>query len=489
MIERTDLTPVSPCLSIHNVTLAQVSNKSISILISIVGPEHSESKAVKTLALIDSGAGGVFIDQRFAQKLNLPFSSLEEPIIVHNVDGTKNKTGLIHHFVNVDTLINDRITNIKMYVTGLGRQKIILGFPWLQDFNPIIDWKQGTLRWMEEGPRWDLTNEEIDESLVISYIGNEMTSAAEEIWINAKFSQSMLMSQKYDEKKTALTAEEIVPKEFHDYLSVFSEKESQRFPKSNQWDHEIVLKEGFKPKPTHVYPMPPIEEEALKKFIDENLSKGYIRKSKSPMASPFFYVGKKDGKLRPCQDYRYLNDWTVKNAYGLHHIDGLINKLKGAKYFTKMDMRWGYNNVRIKKGDEWKAAFKTKFGLFEPTVMFFGLCNAPATFQAMMDALLEELVDEGHVIVYMDDILIFAETREELRKITKRVLKVLKDNDLFLKPEKCEFEKTKVDYLGFIIEEGKVCMDPSKVKGILDWPQPQTVKQLRSFLGFGNFYR
>ena len=132
-----------------------------------------------------------------------------------------------------------------------------------------------------------------------------------------------------------------------------------------------------------VYPLNPSEQKALEYFIEENLSSGRIQPSKSPMASPFFFVKKPDGKLRPTQDYRKLNEATIKNRYPLPLIGELIDKLKGAKYFTKLDVRWGYNNVRIKEGDEWKAAFQTNVGLFEPTVMFFGLTNSPATFQAM----------------------------------------------------------------------------------------------------------
>jgi hypothetical protein len=132
------------------------------------------------------------------------------------------------------------------------------------------------------------------------------------------------------------------------------------------------------------------------------------------MASPFFFVKKKDGKLRPCQDYRYLNEWTIKNAYPLPLISEIMDKLKGAKYFTKFDVRWGYNNIRIKEGDEWKAAFKTNRGLFEPTVMFFGMCNSPATFQAMMNTVFADLIEEGITIIYMDDILIFTTLKELL---------------------------------------------------------------------------
>ena len=209
-----------------------------------------------------------------------------------------------------------------------------------------------------------------------------------------------------------------------------------------------------------MYNLTPQEQIELDKILEENTEKGYIQPSQSPMASPFFFVDKKDSKLRPCQDYQYLNEHTVKNAYPLPRIRELLDKLKGAKYFMKLDVRWGYNNVQIKDRDQWKAAFKMNRGLFEPTVMFFGLCNSPATFQAMVDNTFGDLINDCIINVYMDDIFIFAKDTLTLTENTKEVLKRLKDNDLFLKPTKCEFNKTKVEYLGMINEEGKISMDP-----------------------------
>ena len=239
-----------------------------------------------------------------------------------------------------------------------------------------------------------------------------------------------------------------------------------------------------------MYNLTPAENIKLDKFLKDNFDKGYIRPSQSPMASPFFFINKKDGKLRPCQDYWYLNEHTIKNTYPLPLISELLDKLKGAKRFTKPDVQWGYNNVRIRDGDQWKAAFKTNKGLFKPTVMFFGMCNSPATFQSMMDDIFTDMIDEGIVIIYMDDIFIFAPDEVTLMENTKRVLPRLQKNDLFLKPAKCEFNKERVEYLRMVIEEGRISMDPGKLKGIQqDWPTPTTVKQVRGFLGFGNFYR
>jgi Reverse transcriptase (RNA-dependent DNA polymerase)/RNase H-like domain found in reverse transcriptase len=249
------------------------------------------------------------------------------------------------------------------------------------------------------------------------------------------------------------------------------------------------MKEGFKPKSFKNYNLTLAEQIELDKFLKKNLEKGYIQPSQSPMASLFLFVSKKAGKLRPCQDYRYLNDWTVKNSYPLPLISEIMDKLKGAKYFTKLDVCWGYNNIQTRNGDEWKAAFKMNKGLFEPTVMFFRMCNSPATFQAMMDHIFMTMIDNQLVIVYMDDILIFADIKEELERITKLVLEKLQEHDLFLKAKKCEFCQTRIEYLGMIIEEGRISMDAVKLGGIRDWPVPTTLKQTRSFLGFGNFYR
>ena len=206
------------------------------------------------------------------------------------------------------------------------------------------------------------------------------------------------------------------------------------------------------------------------------------------MASPVFFIKKKDGGLRLVQDYRALNAMTVKNKYPLPLILELIEKLCGARYFTKLDIRWGFQNVRMKEGDEWKAAFRTNRGLFEPLLMFFSLTNSPATFQTMMNDIFHELIMEGVVVVYLDDILIFTKTVEEHREVTRRVLEFLQSHKLFLKPDKCKFEKTRVEYLRVIVSHNSVEMDPVKVAGVADWPAAGNKKEVQSFLGFVNFY-
>jgi hypothetical protein len=284
--------------------------------------------------------------------------------------------------------------------------------------------------------------------------------------------------------------EEIVPREYRSYAKVFSEVESERLPEHKPYDHAIDLKlETPETIWSKIYLMPINEQEELDRFLEEHLRKGYIVPSKSPIASLVFFIKKKDGRLRLVQDYRKLNDFTIKNWYPLPLASDIINRLRHARIFTKFDVRWGYNNIRIKSGDEWKAAFTTNRGLFEPQVMFFGLTNSPATFQALMNTIFADLVAAGKVAVYLDDILIYRSTSDEHRNTTHEVLQCLLAHDLYLWPEKCEFDREEVEYLGLIIKEGQVTMDPVKVKAVADWPTPRNLRELRGFLGFANFYR
>ena len=154
--------------------------------------------------------------------------------------------------------------------------------------------------------------------------------------------------------------------------------------------------------------------------------------------APVFFIGKKDGRKRMVQDYRYLNKWTIRNNYPLPLISDMLENIGTKKVFTKIDLRWGYNNVRIKEGDEWKAAFTTPEGSFKPTVMFFGLTNLPATFQAMMNELLRDLINTGKVAAFINDIIIGMETEEGHDEIVAEVIRRLKENDLYMKPEKCK---------------------------------------------------
>ena len=226
----------------------------------------------------------------------------------------------------------------------------------------------------------------------------------------------------------------------------------------------------------------------VSEFVDEQLTKGYIRLSKLEQTLPVFFMPKKDRWKRMVQDYRYLNEHTVWNNYPLLLISQLVDKLKGSQYLTKIDLQWGYNNVRIKEGYEWKAAFVCHRGSYEPTVMFFGLCNLPTTFQTMMNEIFADM--EEIIVIYIDDIMIFTKgSLVEHQAKVKEVLQHLHDNNLFTHPEKCSFDKTEVEYLGMFVNRDSIHMDDTKVKAITDWPTPTTVCGVHSFLGLANFYQ
>jgi hypothetical protein len=468
------------------------------------------------------------------------------------------------------------------HITDLGDQQIILGMPWLESHNPLIDWRRKTIvipkdpsrhiraisKTVESGdsrsrqgvrplraatqdhgetcdgedaiptgmrskiplaetveettgqehtmlmhsqagesevvraatqdPRKDQPRTSIAEvqevadimlrALFLTTQETLLTTPAEESekWIRVKQSTS----QKFAQEAEDTSAKVVLPPEYQEFTKVFKERETGKLPERRPWDHAINLKPDFKPMRKPHYQMGFEDEERTMKWIHEMKAKGFIRPTNSPMTSPLFWIEKKTKEeFRPCQDYRHLNDGTIKDAYNLPLISDLLLRLRQYRLFTKMDVRWGYNNVRIKEGDEWKAAFSTPFGAFEPTVMFFGLCNSPSTFQRMMNEYFWDYISEGWVVIYMDDILICAEDRHQLRERTKKILHRMREKDLFLALKKCKFEQEEIDFLGMIIRYNQIRMDGTKLKGIKTWPEPKTVKDVRSFLGFCNFYR
>jgi hypothetical protein len=283
--------------------------------------------------------------------------------------------------------------------------------------------------------------------------------------------------------------EDTVPTTLHEYADVFSETAFDSLPERRKWDHAIKLECEPSPGFRKVYLMTLTEQTEMDAFLEEALSTRRIRQSKSPLGAPVFFIKKKDGKLRFIQDYRALNAITRKNCYPLPLIDDLIHRLKDVRYFTKLDVRWGYNNVRIREGNEWKAAFRMNRGLFEPLVMYFGLTNSLATFQTMMNKIFQDLITKGIVSIYLNNILIFTNSMEEHRWITRLVLDRMREHKLYLRLEKCEFEQTRIEYLSVIISHNKVEMDPIKIARVADWPMPSNKKEVQSFVGFVNFYR
>ncbi|QRW20015.1 Retrotransposable element Tf2 protein [Rhizoctonia solani] len=265
-----------------------------------------------------------------------------------------------------------------------------------------------------------------------------------------------------------------LPTQYHKFAKVFGEEEFKVLPPHQEYDIAIDLVPDAKLSPGPIYGMTDAESKALKQHIDKELATGKIRPSTSSAGTLVMFVKKADGSLQLVVNYRKLNDVTHKNVYPLPRQDDLMAKLRRTKLFTKLDLCWGYNNVRIKEGDKWKTAFRTKYGLFEYLVMPFGLTNTPAAFQHFMNDLFCDLINI---------------TKTLRTTHVREVLSWLMKNQLFCKLSKCHFHVTTVDYLGIVILPAGFSMDQKQIEAVTLWPQPKTVKQVQAFLGFVNYLR
>ncbi|KAL0560668.1 hypothetical protein IC582_001078 [Cucumis melo] len=285
------------------------------------------------------------------------------------------------------------------------------------------------------------------------------------------------------EADVSLSSEPVV----RDYPDVFPE-ELPGLPPHREVEFAIELEPGTVPISRAPYRMAPAELKELKVQLQELLDKGFIRPSVSPWGAPVLFVKKKNGSMRLCIDYRELNKVTVKNRYPLPRIDDLFDQLQGATVFSKIDLRSGYHQLRIKDEDVPKTAFRSRYGHYEFIVMSFGLTNAPAVFMDLMNRVFREFLDT-FVIVFIDDILIYSKTETEHEEHLRMVLQTLRDNKLYAKFSKCEFWLKQVSFLGHVVSKDGVSVDPAKIEAVTGWTRPSTVSEVRSFLGLAGYYR
>uniref|UniRef100_A0A8C5QDJ5 Gypsy retrotransposon integrase-like protein 1 n=1 Tax=Leptobrachium leishanense TaxID=445787 RepID=A0A8C5QDJ5_9ANUR len=420
-----------------------------------------DDKKIPLRAMVDSGASNCIIDFSLAHCLCVPVHNKEYLIKIQVVDGSSLSSGVVtQETLPVKVWVGPRHQEILSFdLVPSPMFPVILGTPWLRKHDPIIQWSTELI------------------TLSSPYCNQKCLASSPPLSINTILDMNM--------RKTGVQ----IPTCYQEYRDVFDERGVETLPLHRKYDCPIDLLPGAVIPFERIYhPLSTPELEVLKAYIQENLQKGFIRPSTSPAGAGIFFIGKKDGGLRPCVDFRELNNITIKNRYPLLLIPELMERLQSATIFSKIDLRGAYNLVCIREGDEWKTAFRTRYGHFEYVVMPYGLCNAPATFQHLVNDIFRDLLDR-FVVIYLDDILIYSPTLEEHRKTVKEVLSRLRNHKLYAKLDKCSFDQSRISFLGYVLSPGKLEMDPEKVSAIHSWPTPTNKKEVQRFLGFANFYR
>jgi len=313
-----------------------------------IGVEKVDThEGVTVKALLDSGATGLFMSKRCAQRGDFRLIKLDKPIQVRNVDGTGNSGGAITYEVEVNIYFKGHVERVWMDICDLGKTEVILSMPWLQAHNPEINWEKGEVKMTRCPPICGqyVGKKEMGPEIRRRRQGKKETQGDEIERIRWAADEKKDWGREEEMELDHRKVEAMVPQRFHWWLKVFGKVESEKMPIRKIWDHAIDLKKDFKASKARVYPLSRNEREEVQQFIDDHLRKRYIRPSKSPQTSPVFFVGKKDGRKYIVMDYRRLNKQTIKNNYPLPLITDLVDSMGNKKLFTKMDLRWGYNNM------------------------------------------------------------------------------------------------------------------------------------------------
>ena len=449
--------------------------RSLQVPVSIIFRE----KILDIVAFVDSGAPDVYLDATFAARHQIPLTLLPRPEQAVTIDGQPLAAGsILYQTISLTFLLQSQQFTISPRIITCAPHSLVLGYSWLAMVNPTIDWQNGRLSL---------------SSRLSALTSILPTSPSHLSLLSSSSSPLPAVSPPSASSSSADTSvspsSPSIPPEYLDFSDVFSVEQANVLPPHRPSDMAIDLLPNTSPPYGPIYSLSETELQCLRTYLDDNLAKGFIRSSTSPASAPLLFVKKKDSSLRPCVDYRGLNAITTKNRYPLPLIGELLDRLRGARHFTKLDLRNAYNLIRIRKGDEWKTAFRCRYGHYEYMVMPFGLANAPACFQSVVNDMFRDFLDK-FLAAYLDDLLIYTSgSRAEHVACVRSVLLRLRQHHFFVKLEKCVFDAPSVVFLGYQISQDGLKMDPEKVSALSKWTTPRNLREVQSFLGFANFYR
>ncbi|GJS72710.1 putative reverse transcriptase domain-containing protein [Tanacetum coccineum] len=406
--------------------------------------------------LFDSGADRSFVSTTFSALLDVTPTTLDTSYAVELADGRISETNIVLRGCTLGLL--GHLFDIDLMPVELGSFDVIIGMDWLPKYHALIV---------------------CDEKVVRIPYGNKV------LIIQGDNCDNGITSKKAEDKSEERRLEDVsIVREFPE---VFPE-DLPGLPPARQVEFQIDLVPGAAPVARVPYRLAQAEMQELSTQLQELSDRGFIRPSSSPWGAPVLFVKKKDGSFRMCIDYRELNKLTVKNRYPLPRIDDLFDQLQGSRVYSKIDLRSGYHQLRVREEDISKTAFRTRYGHYEFQVMPFGLTNAPAVFMDLMNRVCKPYLDR-FVIVFIDDILIYSKSRKEHEGHLKLILNLLKKEELYAKFSKCEFWLSKVQFLGHVIDSEGIHVDPAKIEAIKDWASPKTPTGIRQFLGLAGYYR
>ncbi|XP_015168562.1 uncharacterized protein [Solanum tuberosum] len=434
---------------------------SLQAIIGVTAPQNMRLQGQlagnPVVSLVDSGSTHSFVNSKIVSQFNLQVER-REGLRVVVVNGERVRSP--GQCEGVSIWFGNHAFHIDLYVLNLSGFDVVLGVNWLKTLGPIL---------------WDFTD------MWMSFFKNgkqvELQGVKSPDPTQGATTHVMLADKDNQEELQII---------LKDFACLFNEPVG--LPAKRDCDHKIVLEPGTKPVVVRPYRYPHNQKDEIERQCSEMLKQGIIRPSQSPFSSPVLLVPKSDGSWRMCIDYRELNAKTIKDKFPIPIIEELLEELFGAKYFSKLDLRQGYYQVRMKEDDVEKTGFRTHHGHFEFLVMPFGLTNAPSTFQSLVKEVFQ-LHLRKFILVFFDDILVYSRTWVEHMYHLRLVFKLLSDHHLFLKQSKCSFAQTEIAYLGHLITADGVSADSSKISAMTEWSKPTTLKGLRGFLGLTGYYR